>query len=312
MGDARGRTADHDCHMRLAALTILTALTFAAPALAEGGKTRDLGGSVSALSASSISVQDGKRTLTCRIGERSPSLAGIAVGDRAQIVCHRARSGWVLVKARELKPKPEPAKALGAITALTDSSITVGRLTCSVPDRLAEKVGKLNVGDKVGMLCLRGVLQAVERKGDDVTGDDKEPGPSIATLTGVVSAVSASSLSVHGERDLTCSVPAAAAEKMSALHVGDKVKIACANGVLTGFARPEAPKPAPSTEPGHSTSGAGVLTSIRGDGLTIHNEEHGDLSCRTTDASPRLGEFHVGDHVKIGCADGVLVAIARL
>lgn len=308
--------------MRLAALTILTAsiltgLCFAAPAFAEGGMWRDLGGSVSALSATSISVKDGKRTLTCMIGERSPSLEGIAVGDRAQILCRHVRSGWLLLKARELKPKPEPAKALGAITALTDSSITVGALTCSVSDRLAEKVGTLKVGDKVGILCLRGVLQAVERKGDDNTGRDnpgggKEPGPSVVTLTGVVSAVSTSSLSVHGERDLTCSVPAAAGDKMSYLHVGDKIKVACVNGVLTGFARPEEPKPAPSSEPGNKVTGAGVLTSIRGDGLTIHNDEHGDLSCRTTDASPKLGEFHLGDHVKVGCADGVLVAIARL
>lgn len=300
--------------MRLAALLVLTTSIFtglclAGPAFAEGGKSRDLGGRVSALSTSSISVKDGKRTLTCAIGERSPSVSGLAVGDRAQILCRRARGGWLLVKARELKPLP--AKAAGEITALTDSSLTVGALTCSVPDRLAEKVGSLSVGDNVGILCLRGVLQAVERKGGDDGGDDKEPGPSVVTLTGVVSAVSASSLSVHGERDLTCSVPAAAADKVSGLHVGDKIKIACANGVLTGFARPEAPTPAPSTEPSHSTSGAGVLTSIRGDGLTIHNEEHGDLSCRTTDASPRLGDYHVGDHVKVNCADGVLVAIAR-
>ena len=303
--------------MRLAALLVLTTsivtgLCLAGPAFAEGGKSRDLGGKVSALSASSISVKDGKRTLTCMIGERSPSVSDLAVGDRAQILCRRVRGGWLLVKARELKPLP--AKATGEITALTDSSLTVGDLTCSVPDRLAEKVGNLSVGDKVGILCLRGVLQAVERKGGDDggddEGDDKEPGPSLVTLTGVVSAVSASSLSVHGERDLTCSVPAAAADKVSGLHVGDKIKIACADGVLTGFARPEAPKP-PSTEPSHTTSGAGVLTSIRGDGLTIHNEEHGDLSCRTTDASPRLGDYHVGDHVKVSCADGVLVAIAR-
>ncbi len=299
--------------MRLAALLVLTTsivtgLCLAGTAFAEGGKSRDLSGRVSALSTSSISVKDGKRTLTCAIGERSPSVSGLAVGDRAQILCRRVRDGWLLVKARELKPLP--AKAAGEITALTDSSLTVGDLTCSVPDRLAEKVGNLSVGDKVGILCLRGVLQAVERKGGDDGGDDKEPGPSVVTLTGVVSAASASSLSVHGERDLTCSVPAAAADKVSGLHVGDKIKIACANGVLTGFARPEAPKP-PSTEPSHSTSGAGVLTSIRGDGLTIHNEEHGDLSCSTTDASPRLGDYHVGDHVKVNCADGVLVAIAR-
>jgi hypothetical protein len=46
--------------------------------------------------------------------------------------------------------------------------------------------------------------------------------------------------------------------------------------------------------------------------LTVHNDEHGDVSCRVTDGSPRLGDYHVGDRVKLGCADGVLKLIAKL
>jgi len=43
----------------------------------------------------------------------------------------------------------------------------------------------------------------------------------------------------------------------------------------------------------------------------VRGDEHGDLSCRVTDASPRLGDYHVGDHVKLACADGVLKLIAK-
>ena len=46
--------------------------------------------------------------------------------------------------------------------------------------------------------------------------------------------------------------------------------------------------------------------------LTVHNDEHGDVSCRVTDGSPRLGDYHVGDRVKLGCAGGVLKLIAKL
>jgi len=45
--------------------------------------------------------------------------------------------------------------------------------------------------------------------------------------------------------------------------------------------------------------------------LTVHNDEHGDITCRLTDGSPHVGDFHVGDHVKLACADGVLKLIAK-
>ncbi len=277
---------------------------------------REAGGVVSALSDASIGVRDGKRTATCAIGRRAPSLQGIAVGDRVQMLCRRRAHAWVLLKIRELPQPPEPVKAAGVVSTLSDASISVARLTCAIPDRLAEKIGRLHVGDRVTIACVRGTLVGVERLPGEGSKPKPEPGPEPVTLAGAVSALSAGAISVHGERDLTCSVPAAYTEKLSTnFKVGDKVKIACTGGVLTAIGRLEEPKPSepkpptpPSTQPGMA---AGVLTSIRGDGLTVHGET-GDLPCRTTDGSPSLAEYHLGDRVKIACEGGVLTAIYRL
>ncbi len=362
--------------MRHAAMLFVVSLCLAAPAWADGGPragaVREAGGVVSALSDSAISVRHGKRTATCALGERAPSLRGIAVGDRVHMLCGRRADGWKLLRIKELKP--EPVKAAGAVSALTDSSITVEKLTCAIPDRLAEKAGGLRVGDQVLIACVRGVLVGVERRQDEsakpepvtlagavtalsprsisVHGDrdltcsvpeglaeklgtvkvgDRvkiacargvlvglgrtgEPSPkpdAVVTLTGAISAHSAGSITVHGERDLTCAIPALYADRLgTSFKVGDKVKLACSGGVLTGLGRLEEskpPAPAPSTQP---TAAFGVLTSIRGDGVTVHADA-GDLSCRTTDRSPSLAEYHLGDSVKVACEGGVLTAIHR-
>jgi hypothetical protein len=43
----------------------------------------------------------------------------------------------------------------------------------------------------------------------------------------------------------------------------------------------------------------------------VHTES-GDVNCRLDDRSPKLGEFHIGDRVKLSCGEGVLTSIAKL
>jgi hypothetical protein len=127
-----------------------------------------------------------------------------------------------------------------------------------------------------------------------------------------------------GDRDLTCSITDASPSTGTA-KVGDHVRVICANGVLTAIAPPLArpvdpPKPPAAPEPPrqpehpttHVLTGAiGSITAVDASSLTVHNAEH-DLTCSVGDSSPHLGDFHVGDRVKVLCTDGVLSSIVRV
>ena len=67
-----------------------------------------------------------------------------------------------------------------------------------------------------------------------------------------------------------------------------------------------APHARPTAEAG------GTLTVLSTSSITVHNNEHGDVSCTLGPASPRLGDFHVGDHVGMACVDGVLAQLVKL
>ena len=52
------------------------------------------------------------------------------------------------------------------------------------------------------------------------------------TVAGTLTALSSSSLTVHGEHgDVSCTVPATA--RLGDFHVGDRVGMACVDGALT-------------------------------------------------------------------------------
>jgi hypothetical protein len=85
----------------------------------------------------------------------------------------------------------------------------------------------VKVGDRVKVGCLGGVLKALARS-------DSTPPPADAhtvTVAGTLSALSSLSLTVHGEHgDISCGVPATA--HLGDFHVGDRVGMACTDGVL--------------------------------------------------------------------------------
>ena len=272
-------------------------------------------GTVAALSATSVSVKDAHRTVTCALTAHSPSLAGYAEGDRVQMQCRRAERHLVLVKVRHLTApgsgagKTEPVRFGGTVTALSPGSISLHDgdhdLTCSLGDASPSTDG-LKVGDHAKVLCQSGVLVSVERLSLE------PPRPAVTTAGGTVTSVSAGSLTLHNAEhgDLTCTV-SSASPSVAEVHVGDLVKVACTDGVLSALARSTVAPPRPLPEPKPLTTFAGTLTALSSTSLTVHNEEHGDVSCRVTDGSPHLGDYHVGDRVKLACADGVLKLIAK-
>jgi hypothetical protein len=236
-----------------ATLGLLT-LVVALPAGADNG--RSARGAIASLTPRAISVQTGSVKVTCALAERSPSLKGFAPGDRVAIVCHKVRRSFVLAKIRHLE-------------VATSSEGEVKKVT----------------------------------------------------FAGAITALSATSISLHdGDRDLTCSLTNDSPSTAS-LQVGVHVRVACTNGVLTSLA-PISPPPAPrpveppkAPEPPHPTThvltGAiGTLTVLEASSVTVHNAEH-DLTCSLGDSSPHLGDYHVGDRVKVLCTDGVLTTISR-
>jgi hypothetical protein len=304
--------------LALLAAVALAALTTALPALADEG--RSVKGVVAALSATSVSVKDAHRTLTCGLTANSPSLAGYAEGDRVQAQCRRAAKHFVLAKIRHLTAhgsgvtKTEPVKFGGTVTALSSDSISLHDgdhdFTCSLGDTSPSTDG-LQVGDHAKVVCQDGALVSLERPGL------APPRPAVTTAGGTVTAVSADSLTLHNAEhgDLTCTV-SSDSPSLAGVHVGDLVKVACTDGMLSALARstavqpPPPPRPLPVPQP--LTTFAGTLTALSSTSLTVHNDEHGDVSCRVTDGSPHLGDYHLGDRVKLACADGVLKLITKL
>jgi hypothetical protein len=216
--------------------------------------------------------------------------------------------------------------ARGKIATITDTSIVVQtrgpKVTCNLGEHSPSLTGYAS-GDPVVIVCrkrhrtfLLARIRHVEVRGSS-DGEVKK-----VSFAGAITALSASSISLHdGDRDLTCSI-ADASPSTGAAKVGDHVRVICVGGVLTAIAPPlakpvEPPKP-PETprQPEHPTThvltGAiGSITAVDASSLTVHNAEH-DLTCSVGDSSPHLGDFHVGDRVKVLCTDGVLSTVARV
>jgi hypothetical protein len=106
-------------------------------------------GPITALSTSSITVG----SLTCSVDISSPSLTGYQLGEQATIGCVNGVLGRISVA-------PKLALQLGTISALSSSSITVGSLTCTI-DSSSPSLTGVNTGDRVGMVCVDGVLGLV-------------------------------------------------------------------------------------------------------------------------------------------------------
>jgi hypothetical protein len=218
--------------------------------------------------------------------------------------------------------------ARGSITSVGATSISVAtdravKVTCALRDRSPSLDG-YSEGDRVAITCrrvrhtfvlarIRHLQAAANSEGEVKT----------VAFGGAITALTDTSISLHdGDRDITCAITDVSPPTGDA-KVGDHLRVVCKNGVLALVApvtgpkpvepprQPEAPKPAP-TPTTHTLTGAiGTITVLGDTSLTVHNAEH-DLTCSVGTASPKLGDFHVDDRVKVLCTDGVLTSIARV
>jgi hypothetical protein len=309
--------------MRPLLLALATALLFVVPAAAADG-AKELRGSIAALSATAITVKDGTKSSTCSVVSTSPPLAEYRVGDRVTAVCKRTRNRWTLIAIHKLVTKPKTDQPStkpdgsftqgGKLTDVSATSVTVRDgdhdFVCKLGDTSPPLDG-FTVGDHVVVVCKAGALVGITRV---TVPSPTPPSPPVVSRTGqgTISARSTASITVHTDGgDVTCSL-GTASPKLGDYQVGDHVKFGCNNDVLFAIYKVDVQAPAPTpTQPPVIRSGAGTLTVLTTALVTVHSDG-GDVSCRLGDSSPKLGDFHVGDHVKFYCTNDVLSGILRV
>jgi hypothetical protein len=294
----------------------LAALSIALPAAAANGRT--VKGHIASITSTSIAVKSRNSIVTtCALGRLSPSLDGYATGDRVQTVCRPRRGHLVLARIRHLTEATtapakdtEPTTFGGAITALSDDSITLRdgdrQLTCTM-DSTSPATGDFKVGQHVRATCAGGKLVGIA----PITAADAG-----RYYTGLVGALDAGSITVQTEHGpVTCSI-GPSSPSTAEFHVGDRVGMGCNISTmqlvllrkLDGGDATTPPAP-PAT---HTTVGArGTIGALSGDAVSV-TTDGGTVTCRLGTDSPQLGDYHVGDHVAMTCVDGVLTQFARV
>jgi hypothetical protein len=277
--------------MRRVLLVVFAALVLAAPAAAQHKpkhhkhKRVAHSGTLVARTAASVTIKQGDHTLTCSRDDSSPKVQGATVGHKVKVTCENG----VLVGFE----KAFTGSAVGTISALSTTSVTLhnddGTITCTLADG-SPRLGDYRVGDRVKLSCAEGVLTAIGRL---------DPPADVQTGVGTLTVRNDASVTVHTDsRDLTCT-RGEHSPTLGDLRVGDRVKIACTNGVLTAIAR--------LTE---TTITTGVLSALSETSVTVLSDG-GERTCSRGDASPALDGYHLGDRVKMTCTNGVLTAFAK-
>lgn len=303
-------------------LLILSAATFAAtasltlPALADGG--RSLHGAVASKTPTALGIAGrGGIVTTCRLGRNSPSLDNVAVGDVVRAVClQRKRGGLVLAKVRKdattapaRKEEAKPVTFGGAITALTDTSISLHDgdrdLTCALgPD--SPSTSAFKVGNHAKVTCAGGRLTAIAA-------------PDVGRyFVGTVATLTDGALTLTTEHGpVTCTITALSPSTAS-VKTGDKVGMGCRASTMElvllrrldgdAPASPAPTTPAPTTHTELHARGAIRELGEHGVALTT---DGGNVACTLGDGSPSLTGYAVGDKVAISCLDGKLTAVER-
>jgi hypothetical protein len=210
-------------------------VTLAPVTSGDAGRAYD--GTVTALSTTSITVHTDKGDGTCELGDGSPSLADVKVGDRVLAGCKTGTNQLVYLKKLAVggdAPSGGGHKTIGAagvVSTVSSTSLTVhtdgGDVTCTVGDG-SPTVANVHAGDRVKLGCVDGVLKVLTLT-DSASGSGD--GHTATTIAGTLTALSSSALTVHGEHgDVSCTVTATT--RLGDFHVGDRVGMACVDGTL--------------------------------------------------------------------------------
>jgi hypothetical protein len=294
---------------------IVAALSVALPAAADNG--RSLKGQITAISQHRISIKSPNSIVTsCAVVRVSPSLDGYAAGDAVQAVCHSRRGHLVLARIRHL-PRPAPPATKndaesttfgGAITALSDDSITLRdgdrQITCSIVSSSPSTDG-YKVGQHAKVSCAGGTLVAIA----PVTTADAG-----RYYVGTVSALDDKSITLQTEHGpATCTI-GPGSPSTAALHLGDRIGMGCKASTmqLVLIRKVDGGSTSPTEPTTHTKTGArGTLSAVTETSVSV-TTDGGTVTCTRGSSSPSLGDAAVGDHVEMGCLDGVLTAFAKV
>jgi hypothetical protein len=198
------------------------------------------GGTITALSDTSISLHDGDRDLTCSVDSSSPSTADYKVGQHVKVTC-------VGGKLASIAPVTSDVGRyfVGTLSALDGKSITVqttaGPVTCTIGDGSPSTAG-FQAGDHVGMGCRASTMQLVllKKVDGDGTGSPAPAPPAPPTSTtvgarGTVSALSDSSVSVQTDGGTVTCERGPSSPSLGDAKVGDHVAMKCVDGVVVAF-----------------------------------------------------------------------------
>jgi hypothetical protein len=218
-------------------------------------------------------------------------------------------------------PKVRELRISGPIVRMSEHAVAVENrvgdavLTCLVPERLAEKVARFEVGDAVRMLCLRhrgrrAVL--VHLKPYEPAHRPEKPAADKKEALGPIAELGHGAIVVQGhEARLACRVPSEKQAKLEGLKVGDTVKIWCVEGTLVGLERPAAtdrPKP----PAGEEARMYGRITALSRESVTVSGDA-GSLTCKVPAAlAEKPARFAVGDAVKMMCRGSELTYLEKV
>ena len=92
----------------------------------------------------------------------------------------------------------------------------------------------------------------------------------------------------------------------SSFGIGDRVKIACSNRVLVAVADMPGSSNSKKTDDELATSGiSGKVSGIGPTSISVHDGDR-TVTCTLGPGSPSITGYSIGDHVRIGCVNGVL------
>jgi hypothetical protein len=295
-------------------------LCFALPASADNG--RSVKGVITAMSDGAVSVKSANSIVTtCAVTSKSPSLSTYSTGDRVRVVClGRHRGRFVLVRIRHLADAPpvapsretEPVKFGGAITALSDTSISLHDgdrdLTCTI-DATSPSTADYKVGMHARVACVGGKLVAIAPVTSDVG----------RYFVGTIGSFDSKSITVQTSAGpVSCSI-GDGSPSTAGFKAGDRVGMGCRASTMqlvllkkldgdgTGTTTPPAP-PAPTPT---IVGARGTLAAFSDTSVSVQTDG-GTVTCERGPSSPSLGDAKVGDHVAMKCVGGVLAGFEKV
>ena len=133
------------------------------------------------------------------------------------------------------------------------------------------------------------------------------------SLRGTVASKSDTAVSIAGRGGVTTTCNLGRhSPSLANVSVGDRVLAVCVKrrhgGLVLTRVREDRKGPPVSKDTKPVTFG-GAITALTDTSISLHDGDR-DLTCSLGPESPKTGDFKVGQHAKVACADGVLVAIA--